>query len=362
MTLNVLIVDDSSFFQGRLKQIINEHPELKVVGVANNGREAIEKVKNLKPDVITMDYEMPMMDGVTAVRTIMAENPTPILMLSSMTYEGARITLDALDAGAVDFMTKNFSEISKNSPEIKNRIYEALLTIGGEALGKKQSTDIQLNKSSGSNSNLKSFVINQPQKKPKSIVRDSSFKPKIIVIGASTGGPQAVTDLLKQIPGNFPIPILIVQHMPETFTSAFAERLNRQCHISVKEASMGDEIKAGLALIAPGGKQLIVDKSNQRCVKVIDASKPVKYTPCVDISFASVCNTYGADTLAIVLTGMGSDGCDGARLLKGVGAKVWTQNEESSLIYGMPKAIEQANLSDASLDLMHMQKEMLKLR
>jgi two-component system chemotaxis response regulator CheB len=356
MALNVLIVDDSTFFQSRLKNIINEHPDFNVIGVASNGREAIEKVKTLQPDIVTMDYEMPMMDGVTAVRAIMAENPLPILMLSSMTYEGARITLDALDAGAMDFMTKNFSEISANSSSIKKRIYDALLTISANS-PKRKPLQVEPLPVKSSSSNVIPFHIEKPATNsvntiPKiSTPTISKSKPKLIVIGASTGGPAALTELLKTIPANFSIPIVIVQHMPETFTCAFAERLNRQCQIDVKEAETGDELKPGRALLAPGGKQLIIDSKNNRQVKVIDSSDAVNYKPCVDITFASVSNIYGADTLAIVLTGMGHDGRDGAKLLKAQGARVWTQSESSCLIYGMPMAIDKANLSDESLDI-----------
>ncbi len=367
MTLNVLIVDDSNFFQRRLKSIINEHPQLNVIGLADNGREAIEKVKTLKPDIVTMDYEMPMMDGVTAVRSIMAENPLPILMLSSMTYEGARTTLDALEAGAMDFMTKNFSEISNNSPAIKKRIYDALLTIGNKpqsssvASVEKPKLNIVVDPISTKQTSSSTSAKKMQDKPPKPALQvvdtvkpkrfNFSKKPKIIAIGASTGGPAALSDLLKDIPANFPYPVLVIQHMPGTFTHAFAERLNRQCQVTIKEAETGDEIKPGVVLLAPGGKQLIVDTKNTQKVKVIDSNKEVNYKPCVDITFASLSNTFGADTLGIVLTGMGQDGCNGASLLKQQGARIVTQSKDSCLIYGMPMAIDQANLSDASLDL-----------
>ncbi len=370
MTYNILIVDDSSFFQRQLKNIIDQHPDLNVIGVANNGREAIEKVKSLKPDIVTMDYEMPMMDGVSAVRTIMAENPLPIMMLSSMTYEGARITLDALDAGAVDFMTKNFSEIANNSPAIKKRICDSLLAIASK--NKKTTTDkstfnIPTENKLAESSYRSSGVGFCPQPIAEhNVVREpkakavSSEKPKLLVIGASTGGPAALTELLKALPATFSIPILIVQHMPENFTLAFAERLDRLCQVSIKEASTGDDILPGRVLLAPGGKQMIIDSKNKKKVKIVDGTKEVTYTPCVDITFASVSNTYGKDALAIVMTGMGHDGRDGAKLLKRYGARIWTQEKESCLIYGMPMAVDQANLSDASYTISQIQKELIK--
>ncbi|MGH1440391.1 MAG: protein-glutamate methylesterase/protein-glutamine glutaminase [Cellvibrionaceae bacterium] len=366
MTINILIVDDSSFFQRQLKNIINEHPELKVIGVADNGREAVEKVKKLKPDIVTMDYEMPMMDGVTAVRTIMAENPLPIMMLSSMTYEGARTTLDALEAGAVDFMTKNFSEIANNSPAIKKRIYDALLAISSkiDKSSNEKNNVISLNKSSSEKvsrpevAKLAPKVAAAPVKtsQPKSTAR-----PKIVLIGASTGGPAALTELLKGLPVSFNLPILIIQHMPENFTRAFAERLDRQCAISVKEAETGDDIKPGRVLLAPGGKQMIVDTKNTKKVKIIDGSDEVNYTPCVDITFASVSNVYGGETLALVMTGMGHDGRDGAKLLSQKGATIWTQAKDDCLIYGMPMAVDQANLSDASYKILELQQKLISL-
>jgi len=371
MTLNVLIVDDSSFFQRQLKNIINEHPQLNVIGVADNGREAIEKVKKLKPDIVTMDYEMPMMDGVTAVRHIMAENPLPIMMLSSMTYEGARTTLDALDAGAVDFMTKNFSEIANNGAAIKKRIYDALLAIGSKIekpLVKKESAVLNNTPTNTlSDKKPRLELTKRPIVTPLPVAVDNvqksalTTKPKLLVIGASTGGPAALTELLKSIPASFPLPILIVQHMPENFTRAFAERLDKQCAISVKEAATGDDIKAGRALLAPGGKQMIVDSKNIKKVKIIDGTEEVNYTPCVDITFASLSNTYKGEVLAIVLTGMGHDGRDGAKLLKQQGATIWTQEQSDCLIYGMPMAIDQANLSDASYKISELPTKLIGL-
>ncbi|MEO0444332.1 MAG: chemotaxis response regulator protein-glutamate methylesterase [Pseudomonadota bacterium] len=359
MSLTVLIVDDSNFFQRHLKIIVDSHPELNVIGFANNGQEAIEKVKSLKPDIVTMDYEMPMMDGVSAVRAIMADNPLPILMLSSMTYEGARITLDALDAGAMDFMTKDFSKISNNSPELTQKIHQALLTIGKKILDEKaKPANDKITAPVSSPVSVGNSQPDNSRRRMPQASRSVKSTPKLVAIGASTGGPIALTELLKTLPANFSLPIIIVQHMPSTFTQAFAERLNRQCNICIKQAEHGDYLQAGTALLAPGGKQLIIDGQNNQQIKIIDSSKPVNYKPCVDITFASLSNTYGANTLAIVLTGMGQDGRDGAELLKQQSAQVWTQSEKSCLIYGMPMAIDKANLSDASMDLQQMSQQL----
>ena len=384
MTLKILVVDDSPFFQRRLAEIINEHPQLQVVGFANNGREAIDKVKQLKPDLVTMDYEMPMMDGVTAVKIIMDENPLPILMLSSMTFPDAKITIDALEAGAVDFITKNFSEISNKSISIKKHLYKTLLAIGEKTLASKKShysedsandssshsTALEVKKSEVENFVKKTTVSNHSTVAKEPIGNTASTpakkapvvnKPKLLVIGASTGGPAALSQLLRTIPATFPLPIIIIQHMPENFTQAFADRLNNQCQLSVKQASDGDTLRPGHALLAPGGRQLIIDKNDAKKVRVIDSKEAVNYKPCVDITFASVSNSYGKNTLAIVLTGMGQDGRDGARLLKQQQATVWTQNKETCVVYGMPMAIDKVNLSDASLSITDLSNNLLLL-
>ncbi len=336
MTIKVLIVDDSHFFQQRLREIISEHPRLEVVGVATNGREAVEMARDKKPDIVTMDYEMPVMDGVTAVRQIMASNPTPILMFSSLTYEGARITLDALDAGAVDFMTKNFAEVSGNSAALKRTLHDKIIAIAR-------------------NTTRQSPVVSQPAEsvmtKPEAPKVNLKNKVQLLVIGASTGGPVALTDLLTTLPASFRVPILLVQHMPESFTQAFAERLNKQCRIEVRLAADGDRIRPGLALLAPGGKQLILDRTSRDKVRVIPGDDRVNYKPSVDITLASAANNFGDRAMGVILTGMGADGCEGARLIKQNGGHIWSQDKDSCVIYGMPMAVAKAGLTDQVLSI-----------
>lgn len=327
MVIKVLIVDDSNFFQQRLKEMIGAHPELSVVGQASNGREAVEMAGRLKPDVITMDYEMPMMDGVSAVRQIMRDNPTPILMFSSLTYEGARTTLDALDAGAVDFLPKNFSEVSSNSAQLQKKLHDKILAIAKRR--KPAPAPAAATVSSA-----------------RSVERVSlKGRVKLVVIGASTGGPLAITEVLKKLPANYPLPLLLVLHMPENFTRAFAERLDKQCQISVREATSGDTLKPGLALLAPGGQQTLLDHSG-RTLQIIPGDARVNYRPCVDLTFASAAKMVGDGVLGVVMTGMGSDGKDGARLIKQRGGHIWTQDEQSCVIYGMPQAVVREGLSD----------------
>jgi two-component system chemotaxis response regulator CheB len=345
MTVTVLIVDDSSFFRRRLTQMIDECPGLKVIGVATNGREGVAKALELKPDVITMDYEMPIMDGISAVREIMAKQPTPILMFSSLTYEGARVTLDSLDAGAVDYLPKNFDEISRNSAELKQKLAERI-----NAVAKARRRPAALAPVRPVAAPLSAPVS---ERAPEKIAPRPAARARknygVVLIGTSTGGPVALQTVLTTLPKNFPLPIVLIQHMPATFTSAFAERLNSQCQITVKEAADGDMLRPGLALLAPGGKQLMISKGGK--VKILPGDERLNYKPCVDVTFASAANIYRDQALAVVLTGMGSDGCEGARLLKQNGASIWAQDEASSVIYGMPMAVAKANLTDEILPL-----------
>lgn len=357
MTVTVLIVDDSSFFRRRLTEMIDQCPGLRVVGTASNGREGVAKALELKPDVITMDYEMPVMDGISAVREIMAKQPTPILMFSSLTYEGARVTLDSLEAGAVDFLPKNFDEISRNAVDLKKKLAERINMVA-KARRRPVATAAPVRAPTPAPAPpIKSVREVAPAVKSVAVKEVETPRPVararkhygLIAIGTSTGGPVALQQVLTQLPANFPSPIVLIQHMPATFTAAFSERLNNLCKIDVKEAVDGDSLRAGLALLAPGGKQMMITKGGK--VKILPGDERVNYKPCVDITFASAANVYRDQVLAIVLTGMGSDGCEGARVLKQSGSTIWAQDEVSSVIYGMPMAVAKANLTDEILAL-----------
>ncbi|MCR6653635.1 MAG: chemotaxis response regulator protein-glutamate methylesterase [Cellvibrionaceae bacterium] len=360
MVYKVLVVDDSSFFQMRLRDIINEHPELKVVGVAANGQEAIELADQLQPDIISMDYEMPRMDGVSAVRAIMAKRPVPIVMFSSMTYEGARVTLDALEAGAVDFIPKNFAEVSRNSAVLKKKLQETLLAFARQAQPRVESRPAPVTSTSVTSASVKSSSVAPARARmPESARRPAEAaqasaprrslkgKIKLLVIGASTGGPVALSEVIQRLPVSFPLPVIVIQHMPESFTRAFAERLDKICAVHVAEARDGDLLQPGHVLVAPGGSQLILDKRGS--VKILPGDDRVSYKPSVDITFASAANVFGAGVLGVVLTGMGADGSEGARLLKEKGAVIWGQDQASCVVYGMPKAV--AGLADEVLPL-----------
>lgn len=367
MAVKVLVVDDSGFFRRRVSEILSADSNIQVVGTATNGREAIDQALALKPDVITMDYEMPMMDGITAVRHIMQRCPTPVLMFSSLTHEGARVTLDALDAGAVDFLPKNFEDISRNPEKVKQLLCEKVHTI---ARSNRRYSGMPAAAPAPSHapahapaaSSTSTATSSSPARPAPVVPRPAAAAPapassaapkrkpyKLLAIGTSTGGPVALQRVLTQLPANFPAPIVLIQHMPAAFTKAFAERLDKLCKISVKEAEDGDQLRPGLALLAPGGKQMMVD--GRGTVKILPGDERLNYRPCVDITFGSASKAYGDKVLAVVLTGMGADGREGARLLKQGGSQVWAQDEASCVIYGMPMAIVKANLADAVYSL-----------
>ena len=358
MVVKVLVVDDSGFFRRRVSEILSADPSIQVVGTATNGKEAIDQALALKPDVITMDYEMPMMDGITAVRHIMQRCPTPVLMFSSLTHEGARVTLDALDAGAVDFLPKNFEDISRNPDKVRQLLCEKVHSISRSnrrvgAYSTPAPTPAPAPAPAPSGSFNPPPARSAPAPVPtRSAPASASSSPapkrkayKLVAIGTSTGGPVALQRVLTQLPANFPAPIVLIQHMPAAFTKAFAERLDKLCRISVKEAEDGDILRPGLALLAPGGKQMMID--GRGAVKILPGDERLNYKPCVDITFGSAAKSYGDKVLAVVLTGMGADGREGARLLKQGGSAIWAQDEASCVIYGMPMAIVKADLADA---------------
>lgn len=360
MAYSVLVVDDSTFFRRRVKDILDQDPLLSVVGDARDGQDAVNKVAELKPDVVTMDVEMPVLDGISAVRQIMAKNPVPILMFSSLTHDGAEATLDALDAGALDFLPKKFEDIAGNRKEAID-----LLQTKVKALARRKSAIKPVrSKASGKSSpgvtkQTKMFIrsnsmLNETSK-PSDVQERSSGKAyKVLAIGTSTGGPVALQKILQDFSASFSYPIVLVQHMPGTFTKAFAERLNRLCKITVKEAEDGERLQPGCAYLAPGGRQMILEGSQRDPrLRVTDAvaEEHVTYKPSVDLTFGSLAKVFGADVLGIILTGMGADGREGCRLLKDKGAKIWAQDEKSSVVYGMPQAVAAANLSEKSLAL-----------
>jgi two-component system chemotaxis response regulator CheB len=318
--------------------MLSRNPGVEVIGTANDGLQALREARRLKPDVITMDVEMPVMDGITAVKRIMAVTPTPILMFSSVTQEGAKATLDALAAGAVDFLPKSTETNGDYDETIETMLLRRVLV-----LGKKQRRRAVVSAEPAAAPAPREVIPHPP-------VRKEHFK--LIAIGASTGGPVAVQSLLTELPANFSLPVLVVVHMPASFTPAYAERLNAQCKVGVKEAADRDRLKPGQVYLAPGGKQMLLEqRGSDTFIRIAESKAGQTYRPCVDVTLGSASRVYPDSVLAIVLTGMGSDGMQGARLLKEGGSTVWSQNEESCVVYGMPQAVEKAGLSDRVLPL-----------
>ena len=369
MTVSVLVVDDSGFFRKRLTEILTASGQIKVVGVATNGREGVELAEKLRPDVITMDYEMPVMDGISAVREIMKRHPAPVMMFSSLTYEGARVTLDALEAGAVDFLPKNFEEIARDSSQLQKILIERVLDVAGSRPGAKPSAPPPTAPppSPRSPSPARRSVPERPavpdrSSRPsapepeaparRSIRRGPAKHYSVVAIGTSTGGPVALQRVLMALPAGFPAPVVLVQHMPASFTPAFAERLNKLCQIQVRQAEDGEMLKPGVALLAPGGKQMMIEnRGGQGRVRILPGDDRLNYKPCVDVTFGSLARSFPGKTLGLILTGMGSDGKEGCRLMKQSGSDIWSQDEKTSVIYGMPMAVAKAGLSDEILAL-----------
>ncbi|WP_428035218.1 protein-glutamate methylesterase/protein-glutamine glutaminase [Amphritea sp.] len=369
MTVRVLVVDDSVFFRNRIKQILDNHPDIQVVDTAKNGKDAVAKVKLLHPDVVTMDVEMPEMDGITALKQIMAECPCQVVMLSSLTRRSAAVTLEALSLGAADYMEKDARQWlagsgASDSGNVEKQLAEKILALGGRkprpAIYSRKEPVAEpraVSRTSTSPATRLKEAASQPAE-AKSAARAGRVDTRvripdcgIVTIGSSTGGPAALQFILTQIPAGFPVPILITQHMPKAFTSVFAKRLDDLCAVRVKEAEDGDKLLAGHVYLAPGGQQMILDPSNASKLIIRESDERMTYKPSVDLTFASVAKGYGRRAVALVLTGMGADGCDGARLLKNVGATVWAQDKESCTIFGMPKAVIEAELADAVLNL-----------
>ncbi len=369
MAVSVLVVDDSGFFRKRLTEILNASDNINVVGVASNGREGVELAEKLRPDVITMDYEMPIMDGISAVREIMKRRPVPVLMFSSLTYEGARVTFDALEAGAVDFLPKNFEDIASDSSQLQKILIDRILNVassrpkqpvadeapkarteqpvGHRPIALKTPAITRLGRSEPAAAAAAPPPLERTARR-----KLPSRRYSVVAIGTSTGGPIALQRVLCGLPANFPAPIVLVQHMPASFTPAFADRLNKLCQIEVRQAEDGDVLKPGLALLAPGGKQMMIEnRAGQGRVRILPSDERLNYKPSVDVTFGSLARSFPGKTLGIILTGMGADGKDGCRLMKQSGSIIWSQDEKSSVIYGMPMAIAKAGLNDEVLSL-----------
>lgn len=337
--LRVLIVDDSSFMRMAIRGILTRDPELEVVGSAIDGVEGVEKAIELRPDIITMDVEMPRMDGITALKQIMAKAPTRVLMVSTLTNEGAKATFEALEAGAVDYIPKNVTD----SADAQNIFRDELLhKIKGAAASLFARRVMAAPRT----------VVAPPRRAVSS--RFVHHKVNYVGIGASTGGPVALQEVLSRIPANFPHGIMVAIHMPKAFTGPYAERLNAKCSLQIKEAVDGELLKPGQVLVAPGGRHTtLVRQGGGIAVKTVPTSDHPQYIyiPSVDLMMTSLAEISSGSMLGVILTGMGSDGFKGMQYLKSKGGVTLVQDEATSTIYGMPKACVEGGVADEVMPL-----------
>jgi len=351
--ITVVVVDDSAFMRKALSSMLEKDPGISVVATARNGEEGLEMIRKHNPNVVTLDIEMPKMDGLTALRHIMMEMPRPVLMVSSLTVEGAEATLKALELGAVDFIPKQLSKVSLDIVKIEEDLQEKVKQIArrrfvpprpGRPAPSRLGTAVAAATASATNG---AAAAPRP-------VSSRTGRPNrdIVAIGVSTGGPPAVQKVLSQLPADFPATILIAQHMPAAFTGPFAKRLDGVCKITVKEAQTGDRIAPGIAYVAPGGKHIRLDVRGGR-MELVVATEPADalYKPSANVLMESVGSSIGKKALGVILTGMGSDGAEGMKVLKQKGGRSIAQSDASCVVYGMPKAIVDAGLADEIHDI-----------
>lgn len=338
--IKVLVVDDSAFMRKVIGDILSADPAIEVVGRARNGKDALAQYKQLLPDVVTLDMEMPGMNGIEVLREIMKIKPVAVVMVSSLTREGANVTMQALDAGALDFVTKPSGTISLDMDKVGDELRQKVIAASRASI----KNAAPLGGGAARFGHPQAPVLEEPPK------RNLSRRPELVLIAASTGGPMALQELIPALPGDFPLPILIVQHMPPGFTSSFAARLDEKSSLAVLEATEGMAVKRGRVLVAPGGYHLTVEKKqNELYCKLLETPPVRSVRPAADVLFGSVADAVGGSVIVIVLTGMGKDGLDGTRVLRSKGAYVMAESRETCVIYGMPGAVIDAGLADEVL-------------
>ena len=400
--VRVLVVDDSTFMRSAIVALLEKDPEITVCGTAKDGQDCLAKVAQLQPDIITLDVEMPRMDGLATLKELMRTSPLPVLMVSSLTAEGAETTLKALEYGALDFIAKvsgaeqedfgvelrhKVKSIARRKAFLRLRYTRTSLESGrssslsssagssASSLGSSGARPSSLSSGLGRTSGTSSLTSGasaasrqgataRPTLRTSAtaagtsaatpaggIIRPCTGTHDIVVIGVSTGGPPVVQKILSALPANFPACILVAQHMPATFTGPFAKRLDSVCQITVTEAANGDKIQNGHAYVCPGGKHIGIQMRGP-LPEVLVTTEPTSalYKPSVNVLMETAGNGLGRRVLGVMLTGMGSDGCEGAKVLKQRGGYLIAQNEASCVVYGMPKAVVDAGLADQILD------------
>lgn len=364
--IKVLIVDDSIFMRKALESLLSGEPDIEIVGLAKNGKEGVEMAEQFHPDVITMDIEMPTMDGITALELIMKKNPTPVIMVSSLTKEGADATLKALDLGAVDFMTKDSQSFGGADIErglkdkirkfAKNKSIVRLLTHSAPS----QSQQVPSYKLSGT------FATQAPHVSTpfahsaqggntdgsKRVVINKTGIKRVVALGTSTGGPQSLQRVIPLLPADLGVPVVVTQHMPPNFTQSLASRLNTLSKVEVVEAQGKEKLEPNVVYIAKGGYHLKFKKVGPSVYTELSTEPSNVFNiPGVDVMVDSIAELYGKECLGVIMTGMGSDGCKGLTNLKRMGGTIIAQNEPSCIVYGMPRAVVEAGIADEIVPL-----------
>lgn len=343
--IRVLIVDDSAFMRKLINDFLSEHPEIDVIGTARNGEDAIKKWRELRPDVITLDVEMPKLNGLEVLKTIMKEQPLPVVMLSSTTKEGADTTLQAIQAGAVDFVAKPSGSISIDLHKVKTELIQKVLSASKANLTKINFLEDSKSVEKKQNSSIGSEIKVAGHVATRGLTRESK---KIVCIGTSTGGPRALQQVITSLPKDIDVPVLVVQHMPPGFTKSLANRLDSLSQIKVKEAEDGELLQKGTAYIAPGGFHMEVKNLGSTLAVSLSLSPPRNgHRPSVDVMFESISNVKNYSKIAVIMTGMGSDGSRGLVEMKKSGTvKAIAESQDTSIVFGMPKAAIATNMVD----------------
>ncbi|HOQ37484.1 MAG TPA: chemotaxis response regulator protein-glutamate methylesterase [Acetivibrio sp.] len=345
----VLVVDDSSFIRRCISLIIEKDPQLFIIGIARNGIEAIEKVQRLKPDIMTLDVEMPEMDGITALKEIMKTCPVPVVMLSNRTDKDPEITFQAFESGAADFYLKSVLLEDNVKPEIIKEFLDRL-----KAIAQKSRKSINEAQEQKANSENVSEILENILNRPEGSIEIKTGSVDLLIIGCSTGGPSALQSILPRFPKDTHVPIVVLQHMPPGFTKPLAERFDTICNLRVKEAENGDILEAGNIYIAPAGYQTFFDKKADDSValKVEDCpSVETVYKPSINVTLDSAAPIYKERLLSVILTGMGNDGLVGCESVKKYNGRIIVEAEESCIVYGMPRVVYEAGLADVQVPL-----------
>jgi len=357
--IRALVIDDTIVYRKIVGDVLREIPGVEVVGTANNGKIALSKISSLKPDLITLDIEMPEMNGIEVLQTLKKqENPPVIIMLSTLTQQGSEMTIKALELGAFDFVPKpDQGKMAENTQKVRDAIVPII-----KALKRLKGTKLKIkNKIKAKPLASKTLVNKAHQPKVKPFI--SRSKSEIVGIGISTGGPNALTQMIPQLPADLKAPVLIVQHMPPMFTASLANSLNNKSELEVKEAEDGDIIERGKILIAPGGKQMKIVAAADgitRKIKITDDPPENSCRPSVDYLFRSIAQHYVGRSTGVIMTGMGSDGSKGLVQMKKNGCIVIAQNEETCTVYGMPKEPVESGIADIVVPLEKIAQEIVK--